>query len=201
MSFKAEQAQFSCTLNRAHKLAERVRQMLGDEANKARAAFSPVSLQGFAGEHQVEAMIEQGLRGETSVARHAVLNEALRLLRSAIGRANVEAGVHDLLSEQDALNRRLQALRSVVDCRPMTAIDPLAMANYQPIVRNEGALRASMVTVATMSSETLDRIQAEIADLEKALYALSDRIAERNLTRITISIDSQLAEDIGLSKR
>lgn len=198
MSFNAEQAQFSCTLNRAHKLVERVRQMLNDETARARTAFLPVTLHGYAGEGQVAALVEQGVVGEAALTRHAVLNDALYRLRAAIGRANVEAGVHDLLAEQDALNRRLQALRSLLDCRPMTAIEPCALADYLAMGKSEGAMRASMVTVATMPAQALATIRAEAAALEKTLYALSDRIAERNLTRITVSIDAQLAHDIGL---
>lgn len=198
MSFNKELTSFSCTLNRAHKLAERVRQMLNDEISKARTAFAPVALQGYAGDGQVASLLDQGELGAAALARHAVLNDALYRLRAAIGRANVEAGVHDLLAEQDALNRRLQALRSLLDCRPKTAVDPDDLPAYQCIGKSDGVLRASMITVSTMPLAALSTVQAEVSALEKALYALSDRIAERNLTKIAVSIDAQLAQDIGL---
>lgn len=198
MSFATGQAQFSCTLNRAHKLAERVRQMMTDEASKARVSFSPVSLQAYTGPHQVRALNEQSARGEAALARHAQLNAALQALRTAIGRANVEAGIHDLLTEQDGLNRRLQVLRTLVDCRPMMAIDPLDLSNHQVLSKNDGVRPVVTVIVSSMSAEMLAAVQDEIGAIEKGLYALSDRIAERNLTKIAVSIDAQLAQDIGL---
>lgn len=198
MSFNADQAQFSCTLNRAHKLAERVRQMMADEAGKARIAFSPVSIQAYTGPHQVRAITEQGVRGEVALARHAVLNATLQSLRTAIGRANVEAGIHDLLAEQDSLNRRLQVLRTLLDCRPMMAIDPMEVACYQPLTKADGSRPVLTVSVASLSAETLVSVQDEVGTIEKTLYVLADRIAERNLTKITVSIDAQLAQDIGL---
>ena len=199
MSFNTDQAQFSCTLNRAHKLAERVRQMMADEAGKARIAFSPVSIQAYTGPHQIRAITEQGVRGEAALARHAALNATLQSLRTAIGRANVEAGIHDLLAEQDSLNRRLQVLRTLLDCRPMMAIDPMEVAYYQPLTKADGTRPVLTVSVASLSAETLASVQDEVGAIEKTLYVLADRIAERNLTKITVSIDAQLAQDIGLT--
>lgn len=189
---------FSCTLNRAHKLADRVRQMLNEESEKARAMFAVVSLQGYGGEAQVRSLREHAGKGSAALERHRALNEALRLIRDAIGRANVSAGVHERLVEQDALNRRLQLLRQLVNARPATAIEVFSLENYQPYSKNESMLRSPTVTVATMDAPTLFSIQAEIAATEKALYALSDAIAECNLRKVTISIDAQLASEIGV---
>lgn len=189
---------FSCTLNRAHKLADRVRQMLNEEGEKARSMFSAVSLQGYAGDAQVRSLSRQSASGCEALARHRVLNEALRTIREAVGRANVTSGVHERLAEQDALNRRLQLLRQLVNARPATAIEPSALEHYQPYSKNDSVLRSPMVVVATMDAPTLFDIQAEISATEKALYALSDAIAECNLSKVTISIDAQLAGEIGI---
>lgn len=187
---------FSCTLNRAHAIAQRLKGMLAETGKRAteRLAYAHASLRDQGNSIQEEKFNRNRMEGVEALFLWGKINNTLTALRQAIGKANIETGVGDLLAKQDGLNRRLQLLRSITAQRSDDSVEPSQLA----LIQAPSADRFHSVTVDVLGAEARADVEAEIKAIEREIYQIADHIAEKNLTRITFSIDERIAEEAGL---
>ena len=92
--------QYNITLNRAHKIVERLRQHVTETSKNVRALAAPVrvrSQQDVGGKARADAHI---LGFDALYAEHGVAGAALEHLRNAISKANTANGIDVLLAKQ-----------------------------------------------------------------------------------------------------
>lgn len=187
------------TLSRCHKVAERLRAKVAEAAEAVTTGLGIVRIDGLAGESQLAALSASRDKADVALKAHHESNQALQAVRAAIGRANVVAGVSDLLAEQEAIGRRIKLLRGVLATHTTTAIQPDELSEYRPLnqvkevfSRGDAGVQVTLLTAAYRA-----QLEAEIAALQKQLYRVSDAVADANATRVTLDLPDNLVEELG----
>ena len=106
--------QYTITLNRAHKIVERLRQHVTDTSKAVRALVAPVrvrSQQDAGAKARAEAHI-QGF--DAQFAEYGLAGVAVEKLRNAISKANTAHGIDVLLAKQNRINQELTLAKDLV---------------------------------------------------------------------------------------
>jgi hypothetical protein len=193
------QKSITVTLSRAHKIADRLKGLVSAAAAQAREGLSVVNVNGFAGDQQVERFAERRSASIVAIARFDELNCALTGVRSAIGRANVAAGVSDLLANQEGLKRRFALLKEFAKEAGANELQPEQLKEYRPLAPKErGFAVDSGVSVSPVTPAQRLEFEATTARIQKELFALSDKLADLNAYKITIAVPESVANELGL---
>ena len=196
----ASKQQYSVTLNRAHKIADRLKGLVATASAQVRESFGVSQVVGRAGAPQLERFDERRLAGEAALLRFASLNAALQDLRAAVGRANVEAGVSDVLARQEAMKREIALLREISKAPDANAITPEQLAVYEPLGSGERSLfRSEGVAVCTLPVERRRALEAQLLARQTELFALDDRLADLNAQKVSFTLAAELGSELGLA--
>ena len=91
-------ATLQITLSRAHKIAERLKQKIGEMHAEAVSQARTVTVTGVTGDSQVQRLVEQGERAMALTARADRFIVALAALRAQIGAQNEARGISAMLA-------------------------------------------------------------------------------------------------------
>lgn len=127
--------------------------------------------------------------------RQAGLTSALFDIRRKTGKANAEAGISDLLTDQAELGMRIEQLSRIADAKPRETdevnkrrADRLASREEpaQPYGRSSGPVEKMQVNL--LDDALIDAKRTELMDKKRERTEIKDRLAELNaVTRITLS--------------
>lgn len=183
------------SLARAHKLADRVKDRMQREQSVFRQNTDRVSLTGHAGTQQVNELKARRPRADAALRTFREWNEALRSIRTAIGRANVAAGVADLLARRDALTREVELLRPLLDERT-DCIRPEELDIFKPL---NDINHSNYLSVTLLAPELSDEAHARTEALKTELFQLGNALADANHERVTITLARHIAKQLGLA--
>lgn len=114
------------------------------------------------------------------------LEDVLVAIRQAVGRANAEAGISDLLAERAALGGRIARLEARAKARPYAgaaqADAALADLRAQRAASRFGGAEAS-IAVPIWDAEEVAEAEREALACRRRLAAVGDLLAERNAGR------------------
>ena len=105
---------YTLSLTRWHKVAERLSRSYTELTQGVRNTFTNTQISGFLGEAQIIRLKESAEKEITKLRSAFELQDALIMIRQAIGEANAKNGVANVLAEYDALNRRQKLLESIL---------------------------------------------------------------------------------------
>ena len=134
-----------------------------------------------------------------AVKRKEQLNTALFDIRAAVGRANAQAGVGDLLAEVERIDGKMAIIGSVANATAAKGIDELLARVNKLKATNAGensrlALysdRYSTVETSVVDQASIDAAKAEVKALKRAKQDLQDKLLNVNVgTNITLSADT-----------
>ena len=132
------------------------------------------------------------MRQQLELARRVM--ETTTAVRTHNGRANSAIGVTDLLTETEGVKRRMGLLRGLV----AAAMTGTHEAELSEAMWNAEGLRVSRPSVAVqaLSSAEVEQLDAELRQTQREFFALSDRIAECNVAKITLELPADLAAQV-----
>jgi hypothetical protein len=133
---------------------------------------------------------------DTAVAndfRRTLLTRAVYTIRSLVGRANVESGVADLLTEAAYLDKRLAQLKTLTESK-VVEDSTVILGKLEKIRndKNENSRRSiygiqDTVDTGVLTLEQIDGYKSEIRGLKKIKQSISDKVLELNVrTEITL---------------
>ena len=186
------------TLSRAHKVAERLKGLMNEQGQIAQQSLQDTNVSGVTGATQITALTDKSLKGFEALSTYARYNEVFANLRMAIGKANVANGVSDLLAKQEALSRSVGLLQNVLGRVDFNAIQPSQLVDYKPVVVNERSMREPTVSVAMLTAEQRKHVEEQLAAGKKAIFVISDKVADANATKIKFDLEPDLAGLLGL---
>jgi hypothetical protein len=189
----------SITLSRAHKVADRLKGLVSAAAAAATSGFENAIVRGTTAD-QLENFQRRREDAKRALERFDELNCALLGVRSAIGRANVKAGVSDLLAHQEALKRKLSLVKSLVHAENPNEVQPEQLRDYRPLASGENAVfrSDSAVSVCFVTPEMRKHFQTVAERVQKELFALSDKLSDLNGERLVIVLPAAIAQEVGL---
>lgn len=127
------------------------------------------------------------------------LNTALFDIRAAVGRANAQAGIGDLLAEVERIDGKMSALSVVANAQAAKSFDEVRARVEKLKVANAGENsrlaiygdRYSSIETSVVSQEVIDTYKAEVKNLKRAKQDLQDKLLNLNVgTTITLSADT-----------
>lgn len=190
-----ETLEVTVSLARAHKVVDHIRERLAKEQQSFQQNSDRVSLTGHAGAQQVKELQLRRARAESALKAFRDWNRALTTVRSAIGRANVSAGVADLLTEREALHRELDALKHLLT-EAADAIQVEELPDFRPL--SDGTQYPS-VSVALSTPAQQEEARQRSEALRGQLFRLGNQLADANHQRVALALPRAIAEQLGFT--
>ena len=137
-------------------------------------------------------------RGEliSNDMRRAALTKALYRIRAQVGRANVEAGVSDLLADAAYIDKRLGHLKGLAesDATEATAV----IAGKLEKIRGDKSDRrlygyTDTVNTGVLTADQINGVKGDIRELKKQKQSINDKVLELNV-RTEIELDADTLE-------
>jgi hypothetical protein len=127
-------------------------------------------------------------------ARRTTLTKVLYKIRAQVGRANVESGVADLLTEAAYIDKRLGQLKGLTDSK---VVEDAAVieGKLEKLRTQEKASRMygynDTVDTGVLTAEQIEGYKVEMRDLKKQKQSINDKVLELNVrTEIELSEDT-----------
>ncbi len=188
--------QVQITLSRAHKIAERIKDMMREKDALLGSVFSNMYLTGIAGKSQKADWERKFKEGKMALAMYQNYNEVLTQVRMVIGRANVTFGISDLLAEQEKLSRWNGVLKEILK-KDGDPIIPSDLEDYKPFSSDSSP--RSHVEVTLIDPELRAELTGVMEENKKRIFAISNRIADTNVNKITLEISDEMVKELGLA--
>lgn len=134
-----------------------------------------------------------------AIKRKEDLNTALFDIRAAVGRANAQAGIGDLLAEAERIDGKLNVVSAVANAQAAKSFDEVRARVEKLKAANVGENarlaiygdRYSNVETSVVSQSVIDTFKAEVKNLKRAKQDLLDKLLNLNVgTTITLSADT-----------
>lgn len=192
---------YKLTLNRWHKVAERLSRRANDIAEEVRTGFNQTKVMGYLGKDQQLRLKTEGERLAALMPGLFDLQATVAQIRKALGAANEAAGISADLAELDRLNRQLRLLESLIDRQDaeLVAIDELP--NLPVRVQEERGLfpRPSTFGVRVMPESALESYRQKLESVCGECFSVADRIAAKNRETLSLSVSEDAARLAGLA--
>lgn len=192
------------TLNRAHKVVERLKTLAKQHETLVLQNGSATDIALPVGNGVIARLGERCTEFESAMRDYQSTSESLVFVRQAIGRANSANGINDLLAEQEGINRTLKILKTVISqSGDSSAVSPSELKDYPvPQVQQSGggylSQRQTGIKVLSLSLDRKKDLEDEAKALQSKLHGLADRISEANRASVTFELSAEISEAVGL---
>ena len=138
---------------------------------------------------------------ELSIARNTLvandiqrtrLSKALYKIRAQVGRANVESGVADLLTEAAYIDKRMGYLKGLTESKVVESeavldgkLDKLRQVEAKSRIYGYG----DTVDTGVLTAEQIESFKSEMRNLKKQKQSINDKVLELNV-RTEIELDA-----------
>ena len=191
---------FTVTLSRAHKIADRMGSRTGELRAEAEKLGDVVTLSGYT-ESQITRLKENGERAVASIAELTRMAAAQAAVRGAIGCANANAGVNEVLATIEANKKILAGIDAVLKSQDANARGGLVrlteIETFKSLTAGDTFSRGHL-QVSVFSGAQIDAFAAQKKQVERDNFALSDKLADLNGATVQLTLDSDIAELVGL---
>ena len=128
--------------------------------------------------------------------RRGSLTRALYRIRAQVGRANVEAGVSDLLADAAYIDKRLGHLKGLAESEATEAT--AVLVGKLDKIRNDKSERRAYgyndsVATGVLTTDQIEGIKGDMRSLKKQKQSINDRVLELNV-RTEIELDADTLE-------
>ena len=134
-----------------------------------------------------------------AVKRKEDLNTALFDIRAAVGRANAQAGIGDLLADVERIDGKMNVISVVANAQAAKSFDEVRarVEKLKTVSAGENSRlalygdRYSNVETSVVAQGVIDTFKAEVKNLKRAKQDLQDKLLNLNVgTTITLSADT-----------
>ncbi|MFK4132218.1 hypothetical protein ACI2KR_07985 [Pseudomonas luteola] len=187
------------TLNRAHKISQRLTQHINEKNSQLSMLLSSVKIRVKSEFIRIEKNLEKAKATEEMLLQ---LQQAQLSLRLAIAAKNMEVGIHAKLSLHQELLRQRKLKQQLLDTLsshlviaqpPSTALEVLARNSASTTINDV------FVTVQVADEAKVEEIESAIQALNFKLDQVSDEINSLNNHTITIEFTPEVAVLAGIS--
>ena len=183
---------YTFTLNRAHKIVERLKTHASELVKEAELLASPLSVRSQEEAGSQKRAADNALNALINLEAYTTVLATIHTLRQAIATANHTSGVDNLLALQNKQTQILSAYKRVLD-----SVAPASSVGWDqiPAVANE----YTRYSLETLNADQLSAIREVISSTQMKLHATSDSVSDANRTSITVEISEEHARIAGLA--
>lgn len=195
------QKKYTITLNRAHKIAERLGTKQGELRSLIIESSALVSMSGYS-DQQIDRLTLISAQVIEKIAEQAKIANAQAVIRGAIGRANADHGVNEILAQIDANKKIIQTLSGFCSIQGESgnAVKLSEVKDYKQLTQSESLLRGSSLTISIFDDVEIQSIRMQKESLEKTNFSLNDKLADLNGKLVSFEMDEAIAELMGFSQ-
>lgn len=194
-------AQVSNTLNRWHKVVERIQQSL-NRVNTRIEQQSQVSINYANREIRAAQAKEQEKEVLSLIATRAKLMNTIAQIRSVINRQNTETGIAEAMAKMQALQAQANALesflRSAERWNKVGDVLTSMESDAKMAIETKTQMRNVNDVATVMSVESIADLRKTQEQLTREVHVLSDKISDANATKVVIDIDDEVATHVGI---
>lgn len=191
---------YTLSLSRWHKVAERLSRLYTELTQSARNAFNNTQVGGYLGDAQVDRLKVLAAASLADLHRAFAIQDAIACIRQSIGDANARTGVARILAEHDALSRRHKLLESILVAQgsEMVGLDELPALPSHVVTDDRFDRSRGQVRVRLLTADQRSELKREADELLARVYSLADRISDLNCERISLDLSDEIVVVAGL---
>lgn len=194
---QSREARVLATLSRAQKIADRLREGGVERLAAAQKALTPVAVTPSQAK-----VVAPNLSGGAAKALDSLNDgrrwlEAFASVREQIGLANARVGINGLLAQMDAHRRVVAVYSTVVGSTEANQTAAADIANGTIEVPLSSTSAYESLSLTPLSVEVSATLAKDLKDLQKEAFAMADRLAELNATKIELTLPADIAEQVG----
>lgn len=191
---------YTCTLNRWHKVSERFSKEFSNLSKNAKEGLTATSVSEYLGPQQIERLEQFRASCLEQLNRALQIQDVITRIRQTLAEANERTGVSRDLAEYDKLTKRANLLNAICEAQTANLIPPAELENVKNPPRSEDwrDRGQTKIPVALLDGEALAAMNRQAQETTSAMYALADRIADLNKTQVSIELPEEIAHLAGL---
>ena len=189
------------TINRLHKITERLKAAASEYLEKANKNIAVVSISNFYGPDQISELTKNHSESLSILNEYFLILDTIENIRKEIGKYNAKSGINDKMTAESIINIKIQAIKNIINVSAKDDVVPvknLAEAWKNKIIKKEETLFSSRnnnsIDIILLTDEEKEKLNEQLNELKKIQYALSDDIAAINTNKIEIEIDDNIAK-------
>ena len=183
---------YTFTLNRAHKIVERLKAHSNQLFKEAEELAAPLSIRSQQEVGSQARAVERATEVLEKMEKFTALLVTLRTVRQAISDANHTHGVDALLATQTMQTQTLAAYKRLLEASSYnSAVD----WSQIPATADE----YTRYSLETLNDTQLTQVRNTIASTQAQLHATSDKVSDVNRATITVALPAEHAAIAGLT--
>jgi len=191
---------YTCTLNRWHKVVERLNKQFSSLSSAAKQGLADVTVTEYLGQQQTERLSQYCTQCLDQLERALEVQDVIVRIRQALAEANERTGVSRELAEYDKLTKRAHLLNGICEAQTSNLVRLGELANVKSPPRSDDwrDQGQSKIRVALLDGDALAAMNQRAAETTAAMYALADQLADLNKAQLAIELPEGIARLAGL---
>lgn len=195
--------EFTLTLTRWHKVAERINAAVKEREAQVKAAFTETVISAWNKEGIEEKAAEIAQRAASNLALIEAGYRAVATIRAALGVRNAQVGVSAKLAEAEVAQRAVSFYRAIIDGQTIDMVRPHAVPELAVSLNSEPETlfrRANTaITLQIASAETITVLREKLVREQARATRLLDDVADLNRDKLAVELPAEVIEIAGLA--
>ena len=196
--------QYTLTLTRWHKVAERINAALRERETDVKAAFTATAISPWNKEGVEEKAADIARRGADDLALIEVGARAVAHIRTALAIRNAELGVSAKLAEAESAKRAAALYKAIIEGQKADMVRPESVRALPAGIANEadtfsfGRRAAAVITLQIATAAFVESLREKLAREQARATKLLDEVADLNREKLEIDVPQGVIGIAGL---
>lgn len=196
--------QYTLTLTRWHKVAERINAALRERETDVKAAFTATAISPWNKEGVEQKAADIARRGADDLALIEVGARAVAHIRTALAIRNAELGVSAKLAEAESANRAAALYKAIIEGQKADMVRPESVRALPAGIANEadafsfGRRTAAVITLQIANAAFVESLRERLAREQARGTKLLDEVADLNREKLEIDVPQEVIGIAGL---
>jgi hypothetical protein len=192
--------QYTLTLTRWHKVAERINAALRERETDVKAAFTATAISPWNKEGVEQKAADIARRGADDLALIEVGARAVAHIRTALAIRNAELGVSAKLAEAESANRAAALYKAIIEGQKADMVRPESVRALPAGIANEadafsfGRRTAAVITLQIANAAFVESLRERLAREQARGTKLLDEVADLNREKLEIDVPQEVME-------
>jgi len=197
--------QYTLTLTRWHKVAERINAALKERETAVKTAFTATAISPWNKEGVEEKAAEIARRGADDLALIEAGVRAVAHIRTALAIRNAALGVSAKLAEAESANRAAALYKAIIEGQKTDMVRPESVKALPTALAGEadtfgfGRRTAAVVTLQIANAALVGSLREKLAREQARATRLLDEIADLNREKLEIDVPPEVIGIAGLA--
>lgn len=196
--------QYTLTLSRWHKVAERINTALKEREMDVKAAFTATTISPWNKEGVEEKAAEIAERAADDLVLIEGGTRAVAHIRAALAVRNAELGVSAKLAEAESANRAAAVYKAIIDGQKVDMVRPEGVRALPAALAGEAdtfgfGRRTAVVTLQIANAALVESLREKLAREQARRTRLLDEIADLNREKLELDVPQEVIGIAGLA--